>query len=183
VAARLSVRRSGASVDVERRGTLPKLDAFGSVGVATGTEATNAGLDGIPDLRTGLRFSIPLDWGPDSARLERARIEERRQRLELEDAEEGATLEVKQASIRLAARARRLELVSRVVDLSQKKLEVERDKYKSGLSTLADVVRFQRELDGALSASLRARVDVLEARTELAAARGDLHERLGIRVE
>ena len=67
--------------------------------------------------------------------------------------------------------------------LAQSKLEVERDKYKSGLSTLADVVRFQRELDAATTGMARARVDALTARAELYAARGDLHEHAKVAVK
>jgi outer membrane protein TolC len=84
--------------------------------------------------------------------------------------------------VRVRARSLRLDLASRLVDLGQKKLDNERDKYKSGLSTLADVVRFQHDLDSALSNASRARVDVLAARTDMLAARGDLPESIQVDV-
>jgi outer membrane protein TolC len=87
---------------------------------------------------------------------------------------------VHEAALKTAARVQRLGLASRLVELGQKKLDNERDKYKSGLSTLADVVRFQRDLDSALSNANRAKVDVLAARAELLAARGDLHDAVAV---
>lgn len=182
MAARLEVERRDVLIGAERREALPGLDAFGSVSVSDGTDVFAKPIDDTPTLEAGLRVSIPLYWGPDSARVERARIERRQASLDLEDTAREAESTTKQALIRLSARDRRLELASKIVELSQKKLEVERDKYKSGLSTLADVVRFQRELDAALSASLRAKVDVLVGRSALLSARGDLASTLGIEV-
>lgn len=181
-AARLAVEQSDTRLGGERREAYPALDAFGALSRSEGTDTFGQVVDDSPALEAGLRLSIPLYWGPDAARVERARIARRQAGLSLEETTLSVETALKQAAIRLAARERRLELAATIVELSQKKLEVERDKYKSGLSTLADVVRFQRELDAALSASLRAKVDVLEARTALGAARGDLAETLGIEV-
>lgn len=194
LAAKLAVERAKVGVGGDVRQALPQLDAFGSIGLAGGVRSqTQVDANGQavsvlqpvptdPDLRAGLRMSVPLYWGPDTARVRRARTEQAQRRLDLKDAEMAAFTAVRDASIRMRARRQRLELSIRIVELAQKKLEVERDKYKSGLSTLTDVVRFQRDLDNALSSGLRARVDVLTARTEMLAARGDLHESLQVSI-
>jgi len=185
VAARLAVERADVGVGGEVHQALPQLDVFGRFGVASASGETYDLLLGIPgdrQLRAGLRGSLPFSWGPDTARVRRAHLELSQRRSELADAENAVATAVHDAAIRVRAREQRLDLASRLVDLGQKKLDNERDKYKSGLSTLADVVRFQHDLDSALSNASRARVDVLAARTDLLAARGDLPESVQVSV-
>lgn len=177
LAARLAAERATIGIAADTRKALPQLDVFGSFGLASGaTDDLLLGVSGSRQIRGGLRLSLPAYWGPDAARVRRARTELLQRRGEVREAESAAETAVRDASIRLRVRRQRLELASRLVELAQKKLDNERDKYKSGLATLADVVRFQRDLDNATSAALRARVDLLTARTELMLARGDLHE-------
>lgn len=180
-AAKLRADRAGVGIDAEVRRALPQLDVFGGFGIADGIllNAVPAGMQ----VGGGLRASLPLYWGPDAARVRRAKAERAQRRAEIADAENAAATAVRDASIRIRARRQRVELTVRLVELAQKKLENEREKYKSGLSTLADVVRFQRDLDTAMSGAIRARVDLLTARTEMLAARGDLHEAMRVAVQ
>ncbi|MFT3768897.1 MAG: TolC family protein [Minicystis sp.] len=183
VAAKLSAERASVGVGADIQRALPKLDVFGSFGVASG--ATSDLLLYVPgdrQIRGGLRLSLPVYWGPDTARVRRAQTELEQRKCDLRDAENAAATAVHDAATRIRAREQRLDLASRLVELAQKKLDNEREKYKSGLSTLADVVRFQRDLDTAFSNAIRARVDLLAARTEMLAARGDLHETLQVSV-
>ncbi len=180
--ARLAADRARVGVDADERRGLPQLDAFGSLGLAAGRDANALPVPGDPRVRAGLRFSFPFSRGPDAARVRRARTEYAQRSLQIQDAEVDATTAVRDAATRIRARRARLELAVRLVDLAQKKLDVQRDKYKSGLATLPDVVRFQRDLDTATTNELRARVDVLTARTDLLTARGDLHEVLKVSV-
>jgi outer membrane protein TolC len=184
LAARLAADRASVGIGADARAALPQLDVFGRFGAATGS-STDFGpsTSGYRAVLGGLRVSLPLFWGPDAARVQRARTELLQRRADLRDAESAAATAVHDAAVRIRAREQRLDLASRLVQLGQKKLDVERDKYRSGLSTLADVVRFQRDLDAALSNAIRARVDVLEARTELLAARGDLHDAVQVAVK
>jgi outer membrane protein len=180
--ARLAAERAKVGVAADERRALPQLDAFGSLGLAAGRDANAFPVPGDPRLRAGLRLSFPFTRGPDNARVRRARTEVAQRNLAIQDAEADVTTAVNDAMTRIRARRDRLELAARLVDLAQKKLEVQRDKYKSGLGTLPDVVRFQRDLDNAFTNQLRARVDLLTARTDLLTARGDLHERLSVTV-
>lgn len=181
--ARLAADRAKVGIGADERRALPQLDAFGSLGLAAGRDENALPVPSDPRLRAGLRFSFPFSRAPDAARVRRARTEYAQRSLEIKDAEEDAGTAVHEAAIRIRARRDRLEMASRLVDLAQKKLDVQRDKYKSGLATLPDVVRFQRDLDTATSNELRARVDVLTARSDLLAARGDLHEILKVSVK
>lgn len=176
LAARLAADRAKVGVSGDTRQALPALDAFGSVAVQDGTDPLALALDDDPELRAGLRLSVPLGWGPDVARVARARTELAQRLLEARNAERQAQADVRDAATRLRGRRSRLAMAMKLVELAQQKLVVEQDKYKSGLATLNDVVRFQRDLDDASSAALRARVEVLTARTSVLVARGDLHE-------
>ncbi|APR80263.1 outer membrane efflux protein [Minicystis rosea] len=183
IAAKLAADRADVGIGADVRRSLPQLDVFGSFGISSST--TNDLLQNVPgerQIRGGLRLSLPVYWGPDTARVRRARTELTQRRCDVRDAENAAATAVHDAATRIRAREQRLELTARLLELAQKKLDVEREKYKSGLSTLADVVRFQRDLDTASSNALRARVDLLAARTEMLAARGDLHESLQVTI-
>jgi outer membrane protein TolC len=181
LAARLSVDRASVGVGGEVQKALPQVDLFGHFGLSSGFD-TLLYVPNERQIRGGLRVSLPFWWGPDTARVRRAQTELRQRRADLQDAENAAATAVHEAALKVTARVQRLGLASRLVDLGQKKLDNEREKYKSGLSTLADVVRFQRDLDSALSNANRAKVDVLAARAELLAARGDLHDAVAVSV-
>lgn len=165
------------------RRALPQLDVFGGFGISSGTTTDLLlSVPGDMQIRGGVRLSLPLYWGPDAARVTRARAELSQRRAEIADAENAAATAVRDASIRIRARQKRVELTARLIELARKKLDNEREKYKSGLSTLADVVRFQRDLDNSMSGAIRARGDLLAARAEMLAARGDLHESVRVSV-
>jgi outer membrane protein len=180
VAARLAAQQAKLGVGGDTSAALPAVDAFGSLAVGEGEDFLGVPVSDDPELRAGLRLAIPLTWGPDSARVTRARTAYQQRLLELADAERAVTAGTRDAATRLRGRRKRLELAARIVDLAQKKLDNEKEKYRSGLSTLVDVVRFQRELDEAASSALRARVELLTARTAVLAARGDLDEAMRI---
>ena len=75
-----------------------------------------------------------------------------------------------------------LALTARQVELSELKLETEREKYRSGLSTLVNLVQFQRELDNARIARQRALLDLVILRTRIANTSGLLYEQAGLEV-
>ncbi len=186
VAAKLGLERAKVGISADVRAALPKLDVFGRAQYGSGRDEFGTPIvtiDPQVQLFLGLRLSVPLYWGPDLARVQRARVEHAQRSAVLQDTEASALSAVHEAAVRIHARRLRLDLASRLVDLGQKKLDVEREKYKSGLSTLADVVRFQRDLDSAYSNALRAKVDVLTAHTDLLLARGDLYEALHVVVK
>jgi outer membrane protein len=183
LAAKLTADRARLGITGDLGEALPQLDLFGSLGTQAGHDSTLTPLLPGPDLRAGVRVAVPIYWGPDSARVNRARTEYSQRKLELQEQQETTLGDVRDASTRLRARRQRLDFAARLVGLAQSKLDVDREKYKSGLSTLADVVRFQRDLDAALSNVLRARLELLTTRSEILAARGDLHERSRIAVK
>ena len=118
----------------------------------------------------------------DYARVERAQIERKRQELNLENTRDRVRYGVRELYIQLKRRQEILILSERGVKLAELKLQTEQEKYKGGLSTLANVVLFQRDLDRARNSYQRAVADVLITRARQHQQIGDLYVRAGLKV-
>ncbi len=188
VAQQIAKKQTEVVVDFEENQRLPSLDLSASV-VSVGTDQDRATAWGQAltaenlDYRAGIDFSMPLDFGPDNASVESARLRRDRAQLRIEDAHDSIHYGLRALHTQLERRRAVLEKAEKLVELAEKKLETERDKYKSGLSTLIDVVRFQRDLDTALIGAQRARVDVLLLTSEIAQLEGTLYSRAGLTLD
>lgn len=134
------------------------------------------------DARVGLAFALPLDRSPLLAAAEAGRVEAERQDVELRAQEQRTRTEVENGLADLSANLRLLALASKSVELAELKLTAQVEKYKSGISTLADVVRFQRDLDNALIGLQRTARAVRVAHARLLASQGVLARTLGVEV-
>ena len=186
--ARLEARRAEIQLAHHENQTLPALDLTASLGLRSDeSSAVDAyrSLDPTTDrgLAVGLSFSIPLGGGADVARIERAQAATRQSRLRLDQLVTDLRFRIHDALRRLSAHAETLKLARKVVGMAKLKLDAEREKYRGGVSTLADVVRFQRELDTALIGERQAAVALNTAQSRLRAAQGVLHQDLGLSVE
>ena len=85
--------------------------------------------------------------------------------------------------VQLKTRRRLLELATQRVILSERNLETEREKYKRGLSTLPNVVLFQRDLDAAMLGERQARVDLILLYSRVYNASGTLPSQGGVEIE
>ena len=138
--------------------------------------------DPTPEARVGLSFSLPLDRSGVGAQAESAVLELQRAEAELASAERQVAFEILNGVSELETNLELLTLTQKQVELAELKLQAETDKYQSGLSTLVDVVRFQRDLDNALIRLQRVARQVRVGRVRLFAAQGDLHQRMGVEV-
>ena len=136
-----------------------------------------------PGWRVGLDFSVPLDRSPDRARREAAEIALSRATTAEEDARDDVRYGLKQALTRWQRRLEVLQLAENRMRLAMDKLEVEQEKYKSGLSTLANVVLFQRDLDSARQGLQTARYDVILATARHHQLQGTLAASAGVEVD
>ncbi len=127
-----------------------------------------------PEGRLGLTFSMPLDRAAVNASYERAQIDVDQAQAELLRVEQAARFEVETAWNDLDTTLRSHVLATRQVELAELKLKAQVEKYQSGLSTLADVVRFQRDLDSALSAAQRVVRSARVGQARLLSAMGTL---------
>lgn len=184
---RLRVKQAEYQVDLEANQIKPSLDLEASVRL-NGTDASRATAWGqaataqSPDYRVGLQFGVPLQRDPDYARVERAQVERKRQEHQLTHAQDRVRYSIRELYIQLKRRQEVLVLSERGVALAELKLQNEQEKYKSGASTLANVVLFQRDFDRARNAYQRAVADVLITRSRLRQQVGDLYLRAGLKV-
>ncbi|MBI5545718.1 MAG: TolC family protein [Deltaproteobacteria bacterium] len=166
---------------------LPSLDLVGSLALVASDEAYAEAwreVFGDPKLeaRVGMVFGLPLDRRAIAASVDSARLEAERQDVELESQRQRSRFEIDQRLCELDASVRLLTLAQRSVELAELKLGAETEKYKSGLATLADLVRFQRDLDNALIGLQRLHRAVRVGRSRLLASQGTLHQAVGVEV-
>lgn len=167
--------------------SLPALDVGASISMA-GAGASYGGAwrdtfaDRTPQAQVGVLFALPLDRGAINASVEAATLERKRQEVALQSEELRIRQEILDGVSELSANLAMLGLTERQVELAELKLQAETDKYKNGISTLADVVRFQRELDNASIRLRRVIRSVHVGRSRLLVAQGTLHEAFGIEV-
>ncbi len=186
-AQRVRVEQARARVRNQANQVLPSLALQSSLGLRspdTDYAAAWSGLGTDPalDARVGLRLEVPLDRGAVGAGLDAAEAAERRAEAELAQAENRARFEVENALTSLTSALALSRSSARQVELAELKLAAQMDKYRNGLSTLNDVVRFQRELDEALIAARRVARDVRVGQARLLRAIGTLHVAVGVEV-
>lgn len=183
----LRVRRANISLAFEENRALPQLDVSGSLalnglaGVDDPPWAQVAAADRV-DARAGVVFSVPLNWDADRAGEERAAADKRAALERLAGAELRVRFEVADLLTALDTGHERLELARRLVKLAEAKLDAEVEKYENGISTLNDVVRFQRDLDSSLIGARRIEVTIRVTRARLSAAMGTLYREYGLEV-
>ncbi len=139
-----------------------------------------AALVPTPEARLGVNLAVPLDRGAISASVDNARIDSERQEVELRSQQSRVQFEVENAITDLELNVRLLSLATKRIELAELKLGAQNDKYKNGISTLADVVRFQRDLDEALIASQRVIRAVHVGRARLLLSQGTLADSVGV---
>lgn len=179
-AAEIAERTAGESLD-------PRLDLRGEIGVhGLGYDDVGATFEqfGTFQAVTGL-VSLHFEWAVDETR---AASERTRARLAIEAAEREleATRQAIRARIetlveRSRASRRRLTLSEETVALARESAEAERARFELGATTAISVTQAENELRNAQLRELRARVDLVQADTELAHHTGELVRRLRLR--
>lgn len=172
----------------ERNQRLPRLDLSASY-KAKGQDANSGALYAEvremkrPETSVGLTLSVPLWGNPDRARVMSSIMEAEKSRLELAKQRQAVGFRVRNLLTRLNTGIQRLALAKKRVELSESKLKAEGEKYKEGSSTLADVVRFQRELDLSQIEVQREQLNLIDNHNRLLETRGALPEANGIAVK
>jgi len=175
---RLAVEKAEIDAAYVRNQVLPLLDLF-----VEHTLDDSSPMVADDETTVGLAFKVPLSRRAVRADATRARLRMQRDEAERGAAETTTSYELRRLYVDVAHRREVLTLLERATGLSQKKLAAEREKYRNGLSTLADVVRFQQELESSMLAETRTLVALNELVLDTYVAEGVLHERMGIRLE
>lgn len=170
-----------------RNQALPKLDLAASVSFRGTDPAWGAswgnGVSNTPQTQVGLVFALPLDRDAVSGSVDVAEAEAQRQQFVLQSEEQSVRHEVLNAEAELKTNLELLTLTEKQLELAELKLAAETEKYRGGISTLADVVRFQRELDNASLRLRRVFRSVYVVRARLLVSQGTLHEAFGVEVK
>ncbi len=187
VARQVAVAQAEVRRTFQRNQYLPSLDldastSFNGIDERRGAAWAGALSADNPDLRAGVVFEIPLVRRPDRAEVEQAELEVKRRELALREARDDVRYGMRELRVQLRQRAKVARLADDLVRLARLKLENEQQKYQSGLSTLFNVVQFQREFDSARIAAQRARVDVLILQSRLWRLQGTLYQRADLTV-
>lgn len=107
----------------------------------------------------GLTISFPLSSVFSRALLAQAKLSQEQTTLRLKDQEQQIFLEVKTAVRAVQTNYQRVEAYRVAMELAQKKLEAEEEKFKVGLSTNYFILQYQRDLANAQIMELKAIVD------------------------
>jgi outer membrane protein len=175
---RLALDRSRIDQVFFQNQVLPILDLIAS-------QQINSGVVGARDDQStlGFRFEIPLDRSPNRARAQRASMEVQQQSVSIEQRDVELSYQLKRLDLDLATQARILKLREQATQLSLQKLQAEMDKYRSGLSPLVDVVRFQQDVQSSMIQEIRSVVTLNKLLISKGALEGRLYRSFAISIE
>jgi outer membrane protein TolC len=184
----LQLARSRVQVAFEKNQVLPELDLVTSLKLngldASYAEHWNEMIGARrPEVIVGLSLTLPLSIHTNRAEKHRAELQQQKELVRLKQREVHVRYLIGDLLTRGAAEQKRLALATRRVELNRLKLKAELEKYKNGISTLADVVRFQRDLDQALISEQQAFLQLNNTRSQLHQAQGRLHRFFGIQLK
>ncbi|NLI79137.1 MAG: TolC family protein [Candidatus Riflebacteria bacterium] len=174
---RLLEKRSLTALERERLQYHPRLDfALDWRWREGGTSRANA-------YTVGLEYEVPLSRSADRAAVDQARLEREIRRLAVQDTETRLAYRLREVLLQIGHLRTVLAGKRRSVELSRKTLDAENEKYRNGYSTLADVVRFQRELESAQIDELSTRTNLEKACWRRFLLEGTLHRKFAITID
>ncbi|MCK5796263.1 MAG: TolC family protein [Deltaproteobacteria bacterium] len=136
-----------------------------------------------PTASLGLRFSIPLSYSANRAKIGRANLARQAQLVALKREETRVRYQIGDVVTQMDYQRRLLHLAKRRLVLSKLKLSAEIQKYKNGISTLDSIVRFQRELDQAMIGVKKNLLALRINQVRLNRLQGTLHQRFGVTIK
>ncbi len=165
--------------DYYKNQSLPELDIIGSAGTSGlgssyGDALESAGEGDFYSWRVGLALEIPLGNRALKGRYLRAKHDVELASLRVKALRQEVTVEVREALRALLLAKESIRASGRTKVASEKRLEAEEERFRLGMATLNDVLRFQQEYADALSSEKRAITDYAGASVMLRRATGTL---------
>jgi outer membrane protein len=195
---------SRLELDFARNQRLPKLNLNASYGASgtTGKICVDTDSDGIcdtivldegasdawsqvtgrdnPSWSVGLSFSYAVRNRAASSAYERARLMEEQYEISRESLETRILAEVRGAVRDVETNLKRVEAARANRVLQQRRLDIETERYRNGLSTVFQVLDAQAELTAAEASELRATLDYHRSTVALDKAMGTLAPKRGV---
>jgi outer membrane protein TolC len=180
--AKLNLVNSRLTLAVAENQQWPSLDLQGSGGPIGAGEspATHLTSGEFYQWAVGLMLTVPLGNRAADATALKRRFEMEQAALQLKDKEQSILLEVKEAARGAVANSKRVEVTRQARRLAEKKLEAEQARFDLGLTTVQDVLNFERDLAEAKQAEIQAAVDYRDSLVDLDQRTGRLLGRHGI---
>ena len=184
--ARLALERQGIAVQYQRNQTLPSLDLVAGYGVAASDEDDYGGaIDQMetfdePYWSVGVALSFPLGNRAAKNRHAQSLANAEKMKLELQQLEETALVEVDNAAHAVATGLDKVKATREAREYAEEALAAEQRKLERGKSTSFVVLQLQRNLTQARNAELQALADYNQQLAALALAEGAMLERHGV---
>jgi outer membrane protein len=180
--AKLDLANSRLSLAMAHNQERPTLDLQGSAGLSgLGNSVSDKLTSGdYYQWQAGLTLTVPLGNRAAYATMLKRRFEMEQAALQLKDKEQSILLEVKEAARGAVANSKRVEVTRQARRLAEKKLEAEQARFDLGLTTVQDVLTFERDLAEAKQAEIQAAVDYRNSLVDLDQRTGRLLGRHGI---
>ena len=184
--ARLALERQGITVAHQRNQTLPALDLVGGYGVAASDEESRGDVfDQLesadePYWSAGVTLTVPLGNRAAKSRHAQSLAAEEKLKLQLQQLEETALVEVDDAAAAVVTGLERVQATREAREYAEQALQAEQRRLDSGKSTSFIVLQLQRDLTQARNSEIVALVDYNLQLSALALAEGTMLERHGV---
>ncbi len=165
--------------------TLPDLEVFASYGLSGLSSSSSDAFDrlsegGDKNWTVGIAFQMPLFNRTSKAAYYRARYERLQAEDRLRELKKKVVFEIRKRLRALRLAEKEIESRRKIRIAYQKRYEAEEGRFREGLATLNDVLRYQEEYIEALLQEKKAVFDCVAAFVELKKAEGGLFEEFGI---
>jgi outer membrane protein TolC len=169
VQAKLDLANSRLNLKLAQNQLWPTLDLQGSGGPSGFGESPLQKITSgdFYQWQAGLTLTVPLGNRSADATALKRRFEMERAALQLKDREQSILLEVKEAARGAVANSKRIQVTRQARRLAEKKLEAEQARFELGLTTVQDVLNFERDLAEAKQAEIQAAVDYRNSLVDL----------------
>jgi outer membrane protein TolC len=122
----------------------------------------------------GVKLTVPLGNRAAMGNYNKARYEFLKVEALIEDARKNVIIESREAVRGLRYAQKRMEAVHKTLVAAQKRLEAEQERFKAGITTLNDVLKFQNEYVSALFEEKKSLADHAHAMVEIKRVQGEL---------
>ncbi|MCX5770911.1 MAG: TolC family protein [Candidatus Hydrogenedentes bacterium] len=183
--ARLELANRELDVVRTQNGLLPRLDAFASygrqsLGESLGSSTYYLDNNDYDNFAVGVSLEVPLLNRAERARYRRARFIEAQAEASVGNLEQLLEAEVRAAVVEVGRQWERVTSTRAAVVAREEQLRIQQDRFSVGMSTDLDVLLVQRDLIQAQVGEVTARVQYIQALTNLYKAEGTLLARRGV---
>jgi len=171
----LYLRKSQMNTDFYRNQLLPILDFQVEYNFQRGPK--NYERD---TYNAGFLYEFPLSRSSRDAEFKKSKFEVRKSEVAVQDVETSMGYDLRKLYLDIEFQKNVFQAKGKARELSQKKLDAEMEKYRNGISTLADIVRFQRELENSTIDEIQTQILLNKYYIERLLLEGTLYKEFGI---